>query len=69
MVSGRGRDITDRDMNAAASVEGVSVRRVRTILEQVGEAIAALSALLAEVSGWRRSSSRTAGHRPFASSS
>ncbi len=51
MVNGRGRDITDRDMIAAASVVDMPARRVRVILEQVDEAVAALPAILAEVSG------------------
>lgn len=51
MVNGKGRDITDKDMIAAASVVDVPARTVKAILEQVGEAVAALPAILAEVSG------------------
>ena len=38
-------------MIAAASVVDVPARTVKVILEQVGEAVAALPAILAEVSG------------------
>ncbi|MFR1532236.1 MAG: HipA domain-containing protein [Bilophila wadsworthia] len=41
MVNGKGRDITDKDMIAAASVVDVPARTVKAILEQVGEAVAA----------------------------
>ena len=51
MVNGKGRDITDKDMIAAASVVDVPARTVKAILEQVGEAVAALPAILAEISG------------------
>ena len=51
MVNGKGRDITDKDMIAAASVVDVPARTVKAILEQVGEAVAALPSILAEVSG------------------
>ena len=51
MVYGKRRDIRDKDMIAAASVVDVPARTVKAILEQVGEAVAALPAILAEVSG------------------
>ena len=44
MVNGKGRDITDKDMIAAASVVDVPARTVKAILEQVCEAVAAPSA-------------------------
>lgn len=52
-------------MIAAASVVDVSARTVRAILEQVGEAVAALPAILAEVSGGRSLAFRIPGHRPL----
>ncbi len=50
MVNGRGRDITDRDMIAAVP-SWTPARGVRSILRQIDGAIAALPAVLAEVSG------------------